>query len=49
MFRESKHSSFVAEMAIANNIMQNEQIYYGNPEDDAPITAETLFDFPPQE
>jgi hypothetical protein len=36
-------------MEIAKKIQENEQAYLGSPEEDLPITAETLFDFPPQE
>lgn len=36
-------------MEIAKKIQENEQAYYGTPEEDLPITAETLFDFPPQD
>ena len=36
-------------MEIAKKIQENEQAYLGTPEDDLSITAETLFDFPPQD
>lgn len=36
-------------MQIAKKIQENEQAYLGSPEEDLPITAETLFDFPPQD
>ena len=36
-------------MEIAKKIQENEQAYLGSPEEDLPITAETLFDFPPQD
>ena len=36
-------------MQIAKKIQENEQAYLGSPEEDLPITAETLFDFPPQQ
>ena len=36
-------------MEIAKKIQENEQAYLGSPEEDLPITAETLFDFPSRE
>ena len=48
MFRKSFHSSFAAEIEITQKISSNEQIYLASPEYE-PLTAENLFDFPPQE